>query len=286
MEDNLGDYSRLRVRECWLVSPEARSVEVLELSEGNWRRISIYGLGDQVRSNVLPGLALTVEEIFGWPFRRFQMATHHIADEFEAEQRFKGKLVELGLLKNITIPSGEPEGRRTPIKVKGKPISQTIIEDRRWVAVYYLDTSALVKRYIQEAGTTWLIDITDPVANHDLYIVRITGPEMIAAFFRKVRMQEMTNADASRATANFKTDFANQYQIVEITSDLADRAMNLAQQYGLRGYDAVQLAAASELHTVRNSMGLPPLTFISADNNLNTAARADGMMTEDPNGHQ
>jgi Uma2 family endonuclease len=65
MEDKLGDYSRLRVRECWLVSPEARSVEVMELSVGNWQRISIYGLGDQVRSNVLPGLALTVEEIFG-----------------------------------------------------------------------------------------------------------------------------------------------------------------------------------------------------------------------------
>lgn len=53
------------------------------------------------------------------------------ADEFEAEERFKLKLVELGLLKSITIPSAEPEGRRTPIKVKGKPISQTIIENRR-----------------------------------------------------------------------------------------------------------------------------------------------------------
>jgi hypothetical protein len=59
------------------------------------------------------------------------MATPDIADEFEAEERFKQKLVELGLLKNITIPSGELESRRTPIKVKGKPLSQTIIENRR-----------------------------------------------------------------------------------------------------------------------------------------------------------
>jgi hypothetical protein len=61
--------------------------------------------------------------------------------------------------------------------------------------------------------------------------------------------------------------------------------MNLAQQYGLRGYDAVQLAAASELHTIRNSMALSPLIFISADNNLNSAAQAGGMMTEHPNEH-
>jgi hypothetical protein len=61
------------------------------------------------------------------------------------------------------------------------------------LTVYYLDTSALVKRYVQEVGTNWVMSITDPVANHDLYVVRITGPEMIAAFFRKVRTQEMTN---------------------------------------------------------------------------------------------
>jgi Uma2 family endonuclease len=65
MEDKLGDYSRLGVRECWLVSPEARSVEVLELSQGNWQHLSMYGLGNQVQSNVLPGLALPVAEIFG-----------------------------------------------------------------------------------------------------------------------------------------------------------------------------------------------------------------------------
>jgi Uma2 family endonuclease len=65
MEAKLADYSRLGVRECWLVSPEARSMEVLELSRGNWQRLSMYGLGDQVQSNVLPGLALPVAEIFG-----------------------------------------------------------------------------------------------------------------------------------------------------------------------------------------------------------------------------
>lgn len=65
MEDKLADYSRLGVRECWLVSPEARSVEVLELSEENWQPLAMYGLGGQVQSNVLPGLALPVTEIFG-----------------------------------------------------------------------------------------------------------------------------------------------------------------------------------------------------------------------------
>jgi len=65
VESKLADYSRLGVPECWLVSPEARSVELLALTEGSWRRISLCGLGDQVRSNVLSGLAFPVSEIFG-----------------------------------------------------------------------------------------------------------------------------------------------------------------------------------------------------------------------------
>lgn len=150
---------------------------------------------------------------------------------------------------------------------------------------YYLDTSALVKRYAQETGTAWVIDLTDPANGHDIYLVRIAGPEMIAALFRKVRTQEITQVDAVRAAANFKTDFRTQYQIAEVTTSLTDRAMQLAEKHGLRGYDAVHLATAVELQTVRTEMELPPLYFISADNDLNTAAQAEGLVTGDPNTH-
>ena len=65
MEEKLADYARIEVQECWLVSPEARSVEVMELGEGQWQRVGIFGLGDQVHSQVLPGLDLAVAEVFG-----------------------------------------------------------------------------------------------------------------------------------------------------------------------------------------------------------------------------
>ena len=60
----LEDYGSLGVRECWLVSPEASSVEVLESVEGAWTRVAMCGLGDQVQSQVLSGLTLGVGEIF------------------------------------------------------------------------------------------------------------------------------------------------------------------------------------------------------------------------------
>ena len=127
--------------------------------------------------------------------------------------------------------------------------------------------------------------LTDPIVGHDIYVVRITGPEMIAAFSRKVRTREVTLSDASRASDNFKADFRSQYQVVEVTAGLVERAMTMAQQHGLRGYDAVQLAAASELHTLHNTMELPPLTLVSADSALNNVAESEGLTADDPNAH-
>lgn len=64
LEAKLADYAALGVLECWLVSPEARSVEVLELTEGSWARLGICGLGEQVQSQVLPELDLGVAQLF------------------------------------------------------------------------------------------------------------------------------------------------------------------------------------------------------------------------------
>ena len=65
IEDKLSDYARIGVRECWLVSPEARTAEVLRLEDGGWQRMYLRGLGDNLESAVLPGLTLPISEIFG-----------------------------------------------------------------------------------------------------------------------------------------------------------------------------------------------------------------------------
>jgi Uma2 family endonuclease len=62
--DKLADYRGIGVQECWLVSPEAQSVEVLHLNKETEHRVGLFGIGDTVQSEVLPELQLTVEEIF------------------------------------------------------------------------------------------------------------------------------------------------------------------------------------------------------------------------------
>jgi Uma2 family endonuclease len=64
IESKLADYALIDARECWLVSPEARTVEVLRLDGGEWRRAYIRGPGERIESAVLPGLDLDIAAIF------------------------------------------------------------------------------------------------------------------------------------------------------------------------------------------------------------------------------
>jgi hypothetical protein len=59
--------------------------------------------------------------------------------------------------------------------------------------------------------------------------------------------------------------------------------MVLAETYGLRGYDAIQLAAGCTVNTLCIFSGLAPIVFVSADNELNVAASNEGLIVENPN---
>ena len=152
------------------------------------------------------------------------------------------------------------------------------------MTVYYWDTSALVKRYAQEPGSQWVRQLlTDEVATCDHYTVRVTGPEMIAAVFRKVRMGHLSQVEATTLVNHFRLHWQQPYQILEVTVRVAELAMSLAERHGLRGYDSVPLAAALVLQDVRQSMNLPSLTLVSADLEQLQAGLQEGLLVENPN---
>ncbi len=144
----------------------------------------------------------------------------------------------------------------------------------------FLDTSTVVKRYAQEIGTVWVQAPAAPAARHLLTVVRITLAETVAAVTRKERAGFITAQDAANALNDFHVDFAHQYVIVEVPAGLVDQGATLARRHALRGYDAVQLAAALQVHSQ-----IPSLTLLSADASLNTAAMAEGPSVDDPNNH-
>ncbi len=148
------------------------------------------------------------------------------------------------------------------------------------MATFFLDTSTVLKRYVQEIGTAWVKALAAPSARHSLFLVRITLAESVAAITRRERGGSITPEDAATAVADFQLDFARQYRVVEVSAGLVAQAATLARQHALRGYDAVQLAAGLEIHSQ-----VPSLTLLSADVELNAAVTAEGLVVDDPNSH-
>jgi len=153
------------------------------------------------------------------------------------------------------------------------------------MAAYFLDSSALVKRYAREAGTGWVLGLFRRAAGNAFYASRITKVEATSAIARKRRGGLLKPDTAARALQRLRRDFGRRIYVVEVTPALLLSAEALADKHHLRGYDAVQLAAALEANAERARSSLPPLALVTADGDLLAAGAAEGLTTDDPNNH-
>ena len=154
------------------------------------------------------------------------------------------------------------------------------------MAAYYLDTSALIKGYVHELGSHWVQTILESDQKHELYTVHIAGAEFFAALYRRLRDKNLSKPMTARLANRFRADLTALYSIVAVDDDLINQAIDLIQKHPLRGYDAVHLAAALELHDFRQRLQLSTLTFVSADGEQLNVAKAAGLQTENPNLYQ
>jgi uncharacterized protein len=148
---------------------------------------------------------------------------------------------------------------------------------------YFFDSSATVKRYAIEIGSKWVFGILRPSAGNTIFVARITGAETVAALARKRKGKYLTADQAAKAISRFQRHFSRRFQKATITDNIVTTAMNYADKYELRGYDAVQLAAAITIEKELKAAGAPSLIFVSADSDLNNAAQAEGLAVENPN---
>lgn len=153
------------------------------------------------------------------------------------------------------------------------------------MSAFYLESSALVKRYSAEAGSKFVIKLLQPSSGNRLYSAKITEIEVCAALTRKRKGLTMTAAAATKSIARFRRNFAARFVKSDITDSIISDAIRLSDLHALRGYDAIQLAAALETNSERISRGIAPLTFVSADAELNSAAQAEGLAVENPNNY-
>ncbi len=146
----------------------------------------------------------------------------------------------------------------------------------------FFDSSALVKRYVQEVGTQWVQERTESAI---IFVSRLTWVEVLSAF---ARLSREPKADSTRLLATrqlFQYDWRSQYQVVEVNQEIVNSAGQLVQQHSLWAYDSMQLASALSLYPLFDQIAPGLFTFVCADDRLLNAAAAEGMQVENPNGH-
>lgn len=136
--------------------------------------------------------------------------------------------------------------------------------------IYFLDASALAKRYVSEPGSD---DVRSLVRRgRALAASRLSSVEVPAAIWRRCRGGHLAPATAAQMAADVVAEMA-EMRVVEIRSPVLDAARDLVARRPLRAYDAVQLASA--IHLGREG-GLA-VTFVGADEALHAAAAAEGL---------
>jgi predicted nucleic acid-binding protein len=105
----------------------------------------------------------------------------------------------------------------------------------------YLDTNALLKRYINEPGSS---DIRALIRQATLFATaRITRVEIAAALAKVVRVGALRRRRALYSLDAFQRDWVHIFRI-DVSETLVGNAASLAWMHRLRGYDAIHLAAA------------------------------------------
>ena len=132
----------------------------------------------------------------------------------------------------------------------------------------YLDTSALIKRFVTEKGSPLiqtLVARKGPVAT-----AKIAYAEVYAGLKRKQREGHLSHAQFALAGRQFERDW-QAYVRVDLRDEVLLLARDLIQRHPLRGFDAIHLASALSL-----KIGLgEDITFAAADEHLLRAALAE-----------
>ena len=136
--------------------------------------------------------------------------------------------------------------------------------------IAYLDSSAIIKSYLADEGEIAELEAIMTRSSR-LATARLTFVEIRAGLAAARRANRLARPDHDRAVASFKVSW-DALLIVELSETVGTRAGSIADAFGLRAGDAIQLASAIAL-------GAEDTLLVTWDTRLRFAARAAGLAT-------
>jgi predicted nucleic acid-binding protein len=145
----------------------------------------------------------------------------------------------------------------------------------------YLDSSALVKQFVEEPGSQAVSSLLSNTTTDFIFIAVVTGPEVVSALKHKEAVGVLNIEQVRNAIDRFKEFRMNECVVLEVNHSISASAMELAALYGLRGYDAIQIARALAPKSVAEEVG-DKVTMWSSDKELLAAASDEELAIFDP----
>ena len=150
------------------------------------------------------------------------------------------------------------------------------------MAVYYFDSSVLVKYYMVEPGTSWVRQLVN--ADENSFLICDIAIVEVAAAIAQMQRDRMFGKSLMRATiGHFQRDITEGLFLSHsIGDDTLQSGARLAMQYPLKGYDAVQIASGMLL---AQRMADVEFIFVSGDKKMLKAAESKGLRIDNPFNH-
>ena len=153
----------------------------------------------------------------------------------------------------------------------------------------YADSSALVKRYLEEHGSDKLnAKIAGATkASHRVLTSVLSFAEVHAAMARKLRERTVRATEYHWATARFDSDWRTYLTRVDLTTAVLTLIPDLVKRHSLKGSDAIHLASALWVRDSLESVGVKgtlaeTLIFATSDKQLARAAEYEQLEVFDP----
>ncbi len=138
--------------------------------------------------------------------------------------------------------------------------------------ICFFDTSALIKRYIQEVGSDLVDELMD--STDEIYVSAITRIESNSAISRLFREKSLIRSEYNQVKFDFDKDFPF-FTVVDFSEELEKSAIELVESRGLKTLDSIQLASCLSINGKIDYL-------ITCDTKMETAASEEGLEIINP----
>jgi predicted nucleic acid-binding protein len=148
---------------------------------------------------------------------------------------------------------------------------------------FYMDASALAKRYIPEKGNELVDEILDSIPSTRIHLLNIEAGEILSVLVRRRNAGTHSIANFEQAVASFDAEIVRAAAVTNasVTSRLVKSSLPFIVAQSINSTDALILKSALAIARKVRRVG-DDLVLVASDQRLLRAAQADGLTVLNP----